>query len=518
MTRPITDTTEELDRKIGAILDEADRMFIATSVDGNSSGASVFFARDGHDLVFFTFNPTRKAEQIRANPRVQLVIWPQGQEGIRSLQIDGLCTKIKNPEEQRKAKELLLQTTTAFQEYMEDEFLLKNKVVGYYRVQPTVIKYVDFHADEKFEWREYPENQAGPFEAMILSFLRRFRLWVRAVRAPFFTATLVPVVLGGVIAFRYVSSVGAPEAWHWPTFWLVLVGALLAQAGTNMANDYFDHTTRNDEVNNVFSPFNGGSRTIQSGLIAPWKMLLAAMLSFLGTIIIGLKLNTALTGSPFGIGPLLVIGIIGVALGLFYTMRPIQLGYRGVGEIAIALGFGPVMVLGTHFVMTAPHLQATGSTWVWQSPLLASLPVGILIMLVVWINQFQDVPADRLVGKYTWVVRLADTGGTLTRYERPLRYYAAFNMLGFAIILAIGVIGFVQPSIATPFALIALLPAVLMLNAIKWGRMWIARWNQPDADRQRLPYELLKVNVSTIGVHFLTGLLLVLGYWLDTLV
>ena len=54
-----------LDKKIEDVLDSADRMFIATSVGGNSSGASVFYARDGEDLVFFTFNPTRKAEQIR---------------------------------------------------------------------------------------------------------------------------------------------------------------------------------------------------------------------------------------------------------------------------------------------------------------------------------------------------------------------------------------------------------------------------------------------------------------------
>ena len=514
MTIPVAHS-EELDRKISTILDDADRMFIATSVDGNSSGASVFFARDGHDLVFFTFHPTRKAEQIRVNPRVQLVIWPKGQEGIRGLQIDGRCYKIKDEAEQQKARELVLETTTAFQEFMEDEFLLANKVVGYYRVKPTVIKYVDFHVEEKFEWREYPDNQVGAVKDLALSFLRRLGLWVRAVRVPFLTATLVPVVLGGVIAYGSLSSAGASEAWSWPTFWWVLLGALLAQVGTNTANDYFDHTSRNDEVNKLYNPFTGGSRMIQAGLMPPWKVLLAAVVSFLGAIAIGLRLNAALTGSPFGMGPLLWIGIVGVALGLFYTMGPVRLGYRGLGEPAVALGFGPVMVLGTHFVMTAPHLQATGGGWAWQAPLLASLPIGILIMLVVWINQFQDLPADKAVGKNTWVVRLADTSEDLVHYERPMRYYATFNILSFALILALGIIGFVRPALATPFALISLLPAILVAYAIRWGREWVTRWNQSDADRQKLPYELLKVNVSTIGIHFMTGVLLALGYWLD---
>ena len=98
-----------LDKKIEDVLDSADRMFIATSVGGNSSGASVFYARDGEDLVFFTFNPTRKAEQIRLNPRVHVVIWPKGQEGIRGLQIDGECYKIKDEDEKEKAYEMVCQ-------------------------------------------------------------------------------------------------------------------------------------------------------------------------------------------------------------------------------------------------------------------------------------------------------------------------------------------------------------------------------------------------------------------------
>ena len=123
-----------LDQRIEDILATADRMFLATSVDGNSSGSTVFFAREDNDLIFFTFHPTRKAEQIRMNPNVQVVIWPKGQEGIRELQIDARAYKITDADEQRRARELVLSTTTAFQEFMDDEFLNENKVVGYYRV------------------------------------------------------------------------------------------------------------------------------------------------------------------------------------------------------------------------------------------------------------------------------------------------------------------------------------------------------------------------------------------------
>ena len=203
-------------------------------------------------------------------------------------------------------------------------------------------------------------------------------------------------------------------------------------------------------------------------------------------------------------------------MGSLYTGSPFRLGYRGWGELSIALGFGPVMVLGAHYVLTAPYLQANNLDWHWQMPLLASIPVAILIMLVVWINQFQDLPADKKVGKNTWVVRLAEYKGDRIKYEKPFLYYMYFNYFSFGFIFMLGLIGFFKPELATPFVLISLLPVVLVHFAVKWGKEWLVLWNKPDADLQKLPYELLKVNVSTIGIHFLTGGLLILSYWMQT--
>jgi 1,4-dihydroxy-2-naphthoate octaprenyltransferase len=504
----------DLDRTILSVLDESDRMFLATSVDQNPSGATVFFARDGFDLLFFTFRTTRKAEQIRYNPKVQAVVWPKGQEGIRGLQIEGECRPVTDPEEMEEAKRRILRVTSAFKDYMEDEFLLKNKVVGYFRLRPTVIKYVDFYAEPKFRWREFPENQPGPVREAFRSVWNRLRIWVRALRAPFFTATLVPVLLGAVIAHRDLAASGSAQFWNWSTFWWVLLGALLAHAGTNITNDYYDHTSRNDEWNTLFSPFNGGSRMIQAGLLPAWKVLLAGLLCFAATVAVGLRLNSMITGSPLGNSPLLWIGVTGVALGLFYTMSPVRIGYHGLGELAIFLGFGPVMVLGTHYVLLARYLRETGTNWPWLTPFLASVPVGILIMLVVWINQFQDAPADEKAGKRTWVVRLAARKNGVMLYEKPFRFYTVFLLSAFVLILVLGLVGSVYPELVSPYVLIALLPGYLAWKAVRWGKEWLHQWNQPGADRTRLPYELLRVNASTIGIHFLTGLLLVFAFLL----
>jgi len=507
-TEPRPAEPPDLDEKIEAILDSAERMFLATSVDGISSGASVFFSRDGHDLLFFTFNPSRKAEQIRINPRVQAVIWPGNADGIRGLQIEGACRQITDASEKRHAREKILAVTDAFRAYMDDPFLNDNHVVGYYRIRPTTTKYIDFYSNPQFEWREYPENRSGVLRSMLTALASRLTLWVRAVRAPFFTAALVPVLLGAVIAHGDLTRVGLASGWSWSVFLLALVGAILAQAGTNLANDYGDHVTRNDEFNKVPSPFNGGSRIIQNGLMAPWRVLLATLLCFAATIAIGLHLNRLIGGAAFANTPLLWAGIAGCVLGTAYTLGPFRLSYRGFGEFAIAIGFGPVIVLGTHYVMTA----TAGIPWAWQRPLAASLPVAIFVTLIVWINQFQDAPADARAGKRTWVVRIGEAPGQRFRYERPLQVYRWLNVLGFAMIAGLGMLGLLGSRLGTPYAFLALLTLPLFVHAHRHARVWLTRWNDTDADRQRLPYELLRANATTIGVHLLTGLLLVAAY------
>ena len=500
-----------LDESIGDVLDQADRMFLSTSVDGISSGSTVFFARDGHDFLFFTFNPSRKAEQIRVNPMIQAVVWPKNQEGIRGLQIEGECHAIQDAEEQRLAHDKILKVTDAFRSYMDDPFLIENRVVGYYRVRPTVTKYVDFYADPPFQWREYPENQIGVGRAMLRSTGNRLRLWLRAVRAPFFTAALIPVLLGAVIARGDLIEAGQSAAWSWKIFLLALVGAILAQAGTNLANDYGDHTSRNDEYNKVPSPFNGGSRIIQAGLLTPWKVLLAASLCFAVTILIGLYLNGVIGGSLFANTPLLWIGVAGCVLGFAYTLGPLRLSYRGLGEIAIAIGFGPVIVLGTHYVLSTGSI----SDWHWGRPLAASIPIAIFVMLIVWVNQFQDAPADAKARKRTWVVRICERPDSGFRYERAFAVYRALNGLGFSIIAILGLLGLAGNPYGARYAFIALLTMPLFLYANRLANAWLPRWNEPTADRQRLPYELLKVNALTIGIHLVTGLLMVAAYWLQ---
>ena len=82
-------------------------------------------------------------------------------------------------------------------------------------------------------------------------------IWLGEVRAPFLVASAVPVIVGSAAGFT------ASGQFHWGFFIAALFGAMLLHAGANVANDYFDHASGNDEANHNLTPFSGGSRVIQ---------------------------------------------------------------------------------------------------------------------------------------------------------------------------------------------------------------------------------------------------------------
>ena len=158
-----------------------------------------------------------------------------------------------------------------------------------------------------------------------------------------------------------------------------------------MANDYFDHISRNDWLNRNPTPFSGGSRYIQQGILSPKAILLAALFALAAGSAIGAVI-ILLTRSVF----ILILGLIGLLGGFFYTAPPIRLGYRSVGEPVIALLFGLLPVYGSYYLQTKT---------IDIIPILPAVIVGILIFLVILINEFPDVAADAAVNKRTLVVR-----------------------------------------------------------------------------------------------------------------
>jgi 1,4-dihydroxy-2-naphthoate octaprenyltransferase len=287
-------------------------------------------------------------------------------------------------------------------------------------------------------------------------------------RLPFLTATIVPVVLGGIVAAR-------DHAFAWGWFLLALLGGVLIHLGLNMANDLFDDASGADAANVTPTPFSGGSRVIQYGLVSRRGVLVAATACYLAGIGIGVGLAAAR-----GWG-LLWVGAVGVAISLAYSAPPLKLVHRGVGEVVTALGFGPVTTLGTYYVL------ARG--WSGEA-LVVSLPVAVLIALVLYVNEIPDRDGDAAVGKRTL----------------PVRWSKSTVVAGYGVGAAVAYLLIVAGAaydITPGWTLLALLTIPMALRVHRdVGRHY---------DR---PYELMRAMQANITLHLATGVLLIAGYGL----
>jgi 1,4-dihydroxy-2-naphthoate octaprenyltransferase len=295
----------------------------------------------------------------------------------------------------------------------------------------------------------------------------QLKLWIRAMRAPFFQAVMIPAVLGTTVAW-YRTGV-----FHLGYFLLAFLGVVFIHAGTNLANEYFDHKSEADDINKEFTAFSGGSRVIQEGLISPKGIYKACLLFFgLGTLV-GLYL-VWVRGWP-----LLVIGAVGLLSGYFYTGLPIKVGYRGFGELLVGLNCGPLVVLGAYYVQAKSFSLET---------FVASVPVGLLIVAVLYINQFPDYHADKMAKKNTLVVIMGR--------DRAIKGFYLLLVSAYFVIVLGAVTGMIPW-----LGLVSLLTLPLA-----WKTMRIARANYTDTN------SLKPAMFNTIVIHLMVGLLLSFGY------
>lgn len=296
----------------------------------------------------------------------------------------------------------------------------------------------------------------------------KLKSWVMELRAPFLTATLVSIILGTVIAWTRNSLFN-------PTiFLLALIGGSFAHLGTNVANDYFDHKSGNDEINKEFvRPFSGGSRTIQLGLLKPREVLAGSLLFFGAATLIGVYLT--LVSGPL----ILVLITVGLISGFFYTAPPFNWVSKGVGEFLVGVNFGALLTLGSYYVQTGALAL---------EPVLASIPVSLLIAGVLYINEFPDYAADKTVGKKTIVVR--------SGRARAVYGYALIVLGAYASVLLA-----VLSGMAPVYVLLALVPLPLAFESVRHAFKFHSE--SPS---------LAPSNAMTIVLHLITSLLISFGY------
>ena len=139
------------------------------------------------------------------------------------------------------------------------------------------------------------------------------------------------------------------------------------------------------------TPFSGGKRVLVESLLTRKQTIGIAGVTYLLGISMGLII-------VFYREPMVLwLGIIGVGAAYSYNGFPLRLAYRGLGELAVAFCYGPLICSGTYLVQ---HGTVTPQV------VMVSLPLGLLIGAFLWINEFPDVHTDRRANKNTLVVRL----------------------------------------------------------------------------------------------------------------
>ncbi|MEZ4767482.1 MAG: 1,4-dihydroxy-2-naphthoate polyprenyltransferase [Caldilineales bacterium] len=265
--------------------------------------------------------------------------------------------------------------------------------------------------------------------------LTRRQAWWLAIRPKTLPAAVGPVLVGiGLAVGDGVFSVLPALA--------ALIGALLLQIASNLANDYYDFVKGYDRADRT-----GPTRVAASGLISLRELRLGL------AVVLGLA---ALVGAYLiwvGGPPILIIGVAGMISAVIYSGGPFPLSANGLGDLFVFVFFGLAAVVGTYYVQA---LAVTPAAWI------AAVAPGTLITAILVVNNLRDIDTDARAGKRTLAVRLGAAGA---RGEYTLLLVLAY--LTPVALLA----GMALQDSLRPVDLLALLPWLTLPKALRLRRV-----------------------------------------------
>ncbi|MCU0594254.1 MAG: 1,4-dihydroxy-2-naphthoate octaprenyltransferase [Desulfobacterota bacterium] len=296
--------------------------------------------------------------------------------------------------------------------------------------------------------------------------MSQIALWWRAARPFAFTVSLIPPILGGLIA-----AVENPSL-QFNLFHFILsgIGCMTAHAGANILSDYYDFKTRVDREGTF-----GSSGLLVAGIMSPEQMLRGGWVALVLAGIIGAYLVFATPGGLF----LVWLILLGGLLGIFYTAKPFEFKYHALGDLAVFISFGPAMVLGAYFV------QAHHFSW---KPVLYSIPIGFLVDAVLHSNNLRDIVNDGVVKIKTVPILIGEKWAKIMYQTLVFGAY----LLTLLLVVAGGL---------TAFALLVFVSLPLAFKVVHMVR-----------HKERIPAEKFAViDAATAQVHLAFGLLMVIG-------
>jgi len=260
----------------------------------------------------------------------------------------------------------------------------------------------------------------------------------------FLVASLLPVLYGSIVGFQIAERQNG--SFDFLALILALVAVAFVNLGINVLNDVYDDINGTDRINrHAVIPFTGGSRVIQDNVLTREQMRHWSYLLLTLSVVTGFFL---FLHKGYGV---IVFGLLGLFLGIGYSMPPVKLASRGLGEAAIALGVGMLPVMG------AAWLQSDYFSW---AVLWLSLPIGLWVTNIILVNEVPDAEADSTSGKNTLAVRFG--------VKATAGFYLILNMVAAAIIVIAALFDLI-PFMATVLPIVLLVPSVLTTKKI---RLW----------------------------------------------
>lgn len=289
-------------------------------------------------------------------------------------------------------------------------------------------------------------------------------LWWRAVRPFSFTVSVLPPILGALLAVMENGDI----QFHWFRFVLTLAGCVMAHSAANLLSDYYDYKNRVDREETF-----GSSRLLVEKAMTPDRIFWGSTVCLAIAAAIGLYFVLTLSNGVLLMGLVLIGGFLAV----FYTARPLELKYNALGDIAVFISFGSAMTLGAYFV------QAERFSW---TPVVYALPLGLLVDAILHGNNLRDVEHDRIAKIKTVPIVIGARCAT--------HMYSALVLGAYVLTLALVIAGDMPP--------VVLVACLSLPLAVKLAQRVYRLQTVPAA-------EFATIDADTAKLHTLFGALFV---------
>ena len=244
--------------------------------------------------------------------------------------------------------------------------------------------------------------------------LQTLRFWYRNTRPHSLPQSFLPAL------FAVSFALHAP-GFSWGLALVAVLGVACGHLSANLLDDYFDYKKCRTDYRDALKHEGFRARVGKCAYLTSGQTTLERLLA----VALGLAgLALALGGVVLYFRGMttLYFALAAALLSLFYSGPPLRLSYRGLGEIAIGLIFGPLNMLGVYYA-------ACGRTN--ATLLLLSLPVGLLVMNIVYVHAILDYLPDRKIGKQTLAVRLDSVAAMFTALFLIL--FLPYGVLGYGL-------------------------------------------------------------------------------------